>query len=66
MKSVQIQSFPGPYFPVFGLNTGKYGPKKAPYLNTFHAVILSKRSMKHLILSEFLIFSFVYMLVAIT
>ena len=22
--------FPGPYFPVFGLNTGKYGPDKAP------------------------------------
>ena len=26
------------YFPVFGLNTGKYGPEKTPYLNTFHAV----------------------------
>ena len=24
--------FSGPYFPVFGLNTGKYGPEKAPYL----------------------------------
>ena len=22
--------FPGPYFPVLGLNTGKYGPDKAP------------------------------------
>ena len=28
----------GPYFPVFGLNTGKYGPKATPYLDTFHAV----------------------------
>ena len=28
----------GPYFPVFGLNTGKYGPEKTPYLDTFHAV----------------------------
>ena len=28
----------GPYFPVFGLNTGKYGPAKAPYLDIFHAV----------------------------
>ena len=28
----------GPYFPVFGLNTGKYGPERTPYLNTFHAV----------------------------
>ena len=27
-----------PYFPVFGLNTGKYGPEITPYLDTFHAV----------------------------
>ena len=27
-------------FPVFGLNTGKYGPEKTPYLDTFHAAIL--------------------------
>ena len=38
MKSVQIWSFSGPYFPAFGLNTGKYGPEKTPYLDTFHAV----------------------------
>ena len=30
--------FSGPYFPVFGMNTGKYGPEKAPYLDTFHIV----------------------------
>ena len=30
--------FSGPYFPVFGLNTGKYGPEITPYLDTFHAV----------------------------
>ena len=30
--------FSGPYFTVFGLNTGKYGPEKTPYFNTFHAV----------------------------
>ena len=30
--------FSGPCFPVFGLNTGKYEPEKAPYLDTFHAV----------------------------
>ena len=29
----------GPYFPVFGLNTGKYGPEITPYLDTFHVVI---------------------------
>ena len=26
------------YFPVFSLNTGKYGPEKTPYLDTFHVV----------------------------
>ena len=26
-----------PYFPVFGLNTGKYGPEITPYLDTFNA-----------------------------
>ena len=30
--------FPGLYFPVFSPNTGKYGPEKTPYLNTFQAV----------------------------
>ena len=38
MKSVQIASFSGPYFPVSSPNTGKYGPEKTPYLDTFHAV----------------------------
>ena len=28
----------GRYFPVFGLNTGRYGPEKTPDLDTFHAV----------------------------
>ena len=28
----------GPHFPVFRLNTGKYGPEITPYLGTFHAV----------------------------
>ena len=37
-KSVQIRSFSGLYFPVFSPNTGKYGPEKTPYLDTFHAV----------------------------
>ena len=38
MKSVQIPTFSGPDFPVFGLNPGKYEPEKTPYLDTFHAV----------------------------
>ena len=28
----------GPYFPVFGVNTGKSVPGITPYLGTFHAV----------------------------
>ena len=35
----------GPYFPVFGLNTGKYGPEITPHLDTFHAV-KGKRTTK--------------------
>ena len=41
VKTAQIQSFPGPYFPAFGLNTGKYEPEKTPYLDIFHAVSLT-------------------------
>ena len=26
--------YSGPYFPTFGLNTGKYGPEKSPDLDT--------------------------------
>ena len=36
MSKYRVFSFP--YFPVFSPNTGKYGPKKTPYLDTFHAV----------------------------
>ena len=35
----KYEVFSGPYFPVFGLNTEKYGPEKTPYLDTFHAVL---------------------------
>ena len=31
-------TFSDPYFPVFGLTKGKYGPEKTPYLDTFYAV----------------------------
>ena len=41
----------GPYFPVLGLNTGKYGLEITPYLDTFNAVIarisLSKNELLH-------------------
>ena len=36
----EYRVFSDPYFPVFGRNTGKYGPEKAPYLDTFYAVNL--------------------------
>ena len=36
--------FTGPYFPAFGLNTGKYGPEKTPYLDTFRAVFVKRSS----------------------
>ena len=38
MKSVQILSFFGLYFPVFSPKAVKYGPEKNPYLDTFHVV----------------------------
>ena len=37
-KVSKCRAFFGPYFPVFGLNTGKHGPEKTPYLDSFHAV----------------------------
>ena len=40
LKSVPIQMFSGPYFAVFSPNTGKYGPQKTPYLDTFHTVVI--------------------------
>ena len=35
-KVFKYAVFSGLYFPAFGLNTGKYGPEKTPYLDTFH------------------------------
>ena len=37
-KCPNTEFFSGPYFPVFNPNTGKYGPEKSPYLDTFHSV----------------------------
>ena len=30
----------GPYFPVFGLNIGKYGPEITSYFDAFHVAII--------------------------
>ena len=37
----------GPYFPLFGPNTGKYGPEITPYLDTILAVIALQFEQKH-------------------
>ena len=41
-KCPNTEFFSGPYFPVFIPNTGKCGPGKTPYLDTFYAVQSSK------------------------
>ena len=40
-KKPKYGVFSGPYFLVFGLNAGKYGPGKAPYMDTYHALTFS-------------------------
>ena len=42
----------GPYFPVFGLNTGKHGPEITPYLDTFHTVLVYAVSLKNVFTVE--------------
>ena len=38
-KVSKYEVLSSPYFPAFGLNTGKYGPENTPYLDTFHTVL---------------------------
>ena len=38
--------FSGPCLPVSSPNTGKYGPEKSPYSETFHVVIGDKKDKK--------------------
>ena len=49
------------YLSVFSPNTGKYGPEKTPYLNTFHTVfhafIFDLNSSKELALHKMMKFS---------
>ena len=47
-KVSRYEIFSGPYFPVFRTNTGKYGPEKTPYLDTFHAVRSFLKSIRQL------------------
>ena len=39
--------FSGKYFPVFSPSTGKYGPEKTPYLETFHEVTFLENFRGH-------------------
>ena len=45
-KCPSTEFFSGPYFPVFALNTGKYGPEKTLSLGTFHAVFVFLKYIK--------------------
>ena len=40
VKSAQMRSFSGLYFPVWSSNTGKNGLEKTPHLDIFYAVSL--------------------------
>ena len=46
-KVSKCRVFCGPNFPVFGLNTRKYGPEKTLYLDIFHTV-LSPRNVRYI------------------
>ena len=46
-KVSKYKVFSGPYFPVFGLNTGKYGLEKTLYLDTIHAELLHNTYFLH-------------------
>ena len=46
LKIVQIRSI---FWSVFSPNTGKYGPEKNPYLDTFHAVKVTLFILKEFI-----------------
>ena len=41
-----------PYISVFSPNTGKYGPEKNPYLDSFHAVFFAEHYMQISILQS--------------
>ena len=38
LKVSKYGVFSGPYFPAFSPNTGKYGPEKTSYVDTFHVL----------------------------
>ena len=40
LKVTKYEVISGPYFSVFSLNIGKYGPEITPYLDIFHVVLI--------------------------
>ena len=44
-KCPNTRFFSGPYFPLFGLHTGKYGLDETPFLKTFHAVLATVETL---------------------
>ena len=50
VKKSKYGIFSAPHFPVFRLSTGKYGPEKTPYLDSFHAVTTISQQRKQKIL----------------
>ena len=56
VKSVRIRSFPGPYFPAFGLNTEKYGDclEYVKLSETIHSPCLCNISERRLFCSKIL------------
>ena len=59
MKSVRIQSFFGPYFPVFGLNMGKYGPEKTVNTGIFHAVFVASFHIVYMVLPDMKLYIYI-------
>ena len=50
MKNVQVRIF---FWPVFSPDTGKYGPEKTPYLDTFAVVYLSVTALYYTLIHSY-------------
>ena len=78
VKSVRIRSYFGPHFPIFELNTERYGvslriqsdcgkmrTRITPNTNTFHSVLIMKVFLSAKVISELYIRTFVAILIVI-
>ena len=50
-KKSKYGVFSGSYFPVYGLDTEKYGPEETPYLDSFHAVNAPSKKIDRFLLN---------------